>query len=469
MIIMINNAEDHPYYWQIYRQIRERIISGKLTEGSKLHSTRMLAKDLKIARNTVERAYLQLWSEGYIVANKSRSKFVVQALDNILYANETVQKIENNQRLPDNTPAIKYDFQYGKMMASDFPLYLWRRISNKCLAPPFAEKMTYYNEHQGEQDLQVAIREYLYKSRNVVCQPNQIVICSGIHSCLGLLSQLFRDHTTDVAVEDPGYDGARNVFKNNGYRVFPVGLRDSGIDRKKLERSRAKIVYVTPSHQFPTGSIMPIQKRFDLLDWAVRTNGIVIEDDYDSELRYNSRPIPSMQGIDRNNSVVYTGTFSKVLSPALRLSFFVLPKPWLEVFQIKFKNYHSSVPWLQQKVLQQFMSLGYWDSHLRKICLANKKKHDLLVKTIHELMGNHVIIHGRNAGLHIMLEINNGLTEDELINRACKYGVAVYPVSKYWMRPKQYTNNMVLIGFSGINEKDIIKGIRNLYHSWFCE
>jgi len=469
MLIMINSSEDRPYYWQIYRQIRENITSGKLSEGSRLHSTRTLARDLKIARNTVERAYLQLWSEGYIVASRSRSRFVVQALDNVQYAGETVRKVMQHTASREICPAVKYDFQYGKLMASDFPLSLWRRISNRCLAPSFADKMVHYNEHQGDPDLQMAIREYLYKSRNVICQPDQIIVTSGIHACLGLLSQLFREHSTSIAVEDPGYDGAKNVFRNNGYRVFPVGLRDAGIDRDELEKSRAKIVYVTPSHQFPTGSTMPIQKRLDLLDWAVKNKGIIIEDDYDSELRYNSRPIPSMQGINRNDRVVYTGTFSKVLSPALRLSFFVLPLPWLDVFHARFKNYHSTVPWLQQKILEQFMSLGHWDSHLRKICLSNKKKHDLLVRTIHDLMGDRVIIHGRNCGLHIMLELTNGLSEAALIKRAENRDVAVYPVSKYWMRPEQYSNNMVLLGFSGINEKDIVRGIRNLYHAWFSD
>jgi len=457
-----------PFYWQIYQQIREKIISGKFNEGSALPSTRALAKNLRVARNTVERAYLQLWSEGYIISNKVRSKFIVQQLNHSLIANITSQKFEQLQEEPNAISDIQYDFQYGKLMQNDFPMFLWRKILNKCLAMSFVEKMTYYTDNQGELDLRMNICEYLYNSRNVVCQPHQIVICSGIHYSLGLLSQLFREYTTDIAVEDPGYDGARNVFKNNGYRVFPVRLQDSCVDRCELEALGVKIVYVTPSHQFPTGSVIPIQKRYDLLDWAVKNNGIIIEDDYDSELRYNTRPMPSMQGIDVNDSVVYIGTFSKVLSPALRISFLVLPHSWLAVFQNKFKNYHSSVPWLEQKALQQFMNLGYFDSHLRKICLSNKKKHDILVQALQELMKEQIIIHGKNAGLHIMLEVNNGLTEGELIKLASAYGVAVYPVSRCWIRREQYSNNMVLMGFSGMNEKAIIEGVNNLYQAWFC-
>ena len=215
-----------------------------------------------------------------------------------------------------------------------------------------------------------------------------------------------------------------------------------------------------------TGTVMPIAKRLKLLDWAIRKDGIIIEDDYDSELRYNSKPIPSIQSIDSKGSVVYIGTFSKALSPSLRLNYMVLPQAWLEKYHKRFKMYQVSVPIVQQKIIHQFMHLGHFDRHLRKIYLINKRKHDILIHTIQELMGNTVIIYARNAGLHILLEFNNGLTEKELITKAKNHGVKVYPVSMFWMRKDEYLNNMVLLGFGGIPESDIVEGIKMLKKAW---
>ncbi len=244
-------------------------------------------------------------------------------------------------------------------------------------------------------------------------------------------------------------------------------MEKDGIDLEQLENSSAKIVYITPSHQFPLGSVMPIQKRLKLLSWAIRKDGIIIEDDYDSELRYNSRPIPSIQSISSGKNVVYIGTFSKALSPSLRMNYMVLPQKWLKKYDKLFSRYQTSVPVIEQKIMQQFMNLGHFESHLRKICIANKKKYDVLTHTVKELMGNKVIIHGKNAGLHILLEINNGLGEEELIIKAKNHGVIVYPISIFWMKPEEYSNNMVLLGFGGLLESDITEGIKLLNDAWF--
>ncbi|MBP2627992.1 MAG: transcriptional regulator with domain and aminotransferase domain [Firmicutes bacterium] len=362
---------------------------------------------------------------------------------------------------------FKYNFQYGKLNAKSFPLRLWRKISNQCLSSLNVNNMMSYNESQGELGLRVEIMKYLNISRGVSCQPEQIIICSGTQSCLTLLCQLFRSHSTNVAIEDPGYDGARDVFINSGYNVIPISLENGSIDVGELENSLAKIIYITPSHQFPTGAVMPIHKRLKVLNWAIKNKAIIIEDDYDSELRYNTKPIPSIHCIESQENVLYIGTFSKSLAPALRLSYMVLPQSWLEKYRNLFAKYNSTVPFHQQKILQQFMSLGYWDSHLRKSCLSYKKKHDTLVGTINQVMGDKVTIHGKNAGLHILLEFNNGLYEKELIEKANNHGVLVYPVSRYWMRLERYSNNMILLGFSELNENEIVEGINILNHAWF--
>lgn len=470
-MIILNNNSSSPLYVQIYEQLKKEIISEQLLEGTKLASTRNLAVTLSVSRNTVESAYLQLSSEGY-VSSKAGSGFIVEKLDRTIISKLKKQDYKDIEEHKTTMPEVnsdkdyKYNFQYGNLSASDFPLPLWKKVSNKCLSSLNAEDMMSYNANKGELELRMEIMKYLNKSRGVLCNPEQIVLSSGIGHSLSLLCQLFRSDFNQIALEDPGYSGARNVFINNGYNVIPISLEKNGINIEELENSSAKIVYVTPSHQFPTGSVMPISKRLKLLDWAIRKNGIIIEDDYDSELRYNSRPIPSIQGIDSKKSVVYIGTFSKSLSPSLRMSYIVLPQPWAERYDKFFNKYHASISLIQQNIIQQFMYLGYWERHLRKICISNKRKHDILVHTIHELMGDKVIIHGKNAGLHILLELNNGLCEKELIEKAKDYGVIVYPVSTSWIKLDKYSNNMVLIGFGGMSESEIIKGIEILTNAW---
>lgn len=299
-MIVLDNDSRVPLYLQIYEQLKEEIISGQILEGSKLYSTRTLATTLNVSRNTVESAYMQLSSEGY-VTSKAGSGFIVEKLDSMLITKLKGANSDNIKNHKTTLPEMnsdnnyKYNFKYGKLRASDFPLRLWRRISNKCLASIDGEVMTSYTSSKGEKELRIEMMDYLNKSRGVSCTPEQIIITSGFEQCLSLLCQIFRNNFSKVALEDPGYIGARKIFNNNGYDVVPISLDKDGINIAELENNSAKIVYVTPSHQFPTGSVMPIQKRLQLLDWARRENGFIIEDDYDSELRYNSRPIPSIQ------------------------------------------------------------------------------------------------------------------------------------------------------------------------------
>lgn len=469
-MIILDNDSNVPLYLQIYEQLKEKIISGEILEGNKLPSTRRLSTILNVSRNTVESAYMQLSSEGYVLS-KAGSGFIAQKLDNSIISmlkSENISIVKNPMPIEslNDDDNYKYNFEYGKLSAPDFPLRLWKRISNKSLSSISSEDMTSYNAGKGEVELQIEIMNYLKKSRGVSCNPEQIIISSGSEYSFSLLAQLLRKDSNEIAIEDPGYIGAKDIFINNGYTIIPINLEEDGINLDELESSSAKIVYVTPSHQFPIGLVMPIAKRLKLIDWAIRKNAIIIEDDYDSELRYNSKPIPSIQSIDSKGAVVYIGTFSKALSPSLRLNYMVLPKPLLEIYNKRFNRYKSSVPFIQQRIIQQFMHLGHFDRHLRKIYLVNKRKHDVLVHAIQEFMGNNIIIHGKNAGLHILLEFNNGLTEKELITKAKTYGVKVYPVSIFWTRVEKYPNNMVLLGFGGMPESDIIEGIKILKEAW---
>jgi GntR family transcriptional regulator/MocR family aminotransferase len=467
MIILDSNSET-PLYAQIYEQLKQEIVTGNLPEGSKLPSTRHLAQSLAVGRNTVEYAYLQLSSEGY-VTSRVGSGFTVEKLNSLMYLTNKKDGLKEEQRSPkDEEPASQYlyHFQYGNLSAQDFPINMWKKISSKAVASLTAEDMTEYCDKMGEMALRHDISVYLQESRGVHCIAEQIILCSGFDYALTLLCQLLRNQMTPIAIEEPGYNGAKNIFIENGFDILPVSIEKDGLNMEELEHSDAEVVYVTPSHQFPTGAVTSIQKRLLLLDWAKRRNGFIIEDDYDSELRYHSRPIPSISSVVGSDHVVYIGTFSKALSPSLRMSYMVLPQKLLNLYHNGLNMQQTPVSILDQRIIQEFMRSGYWANHLRKTCVIYKKKHDVLIRTISETMEGMVKIHGKNAGLHILLESLQGLTEKEMIEKAKEHGVLVMPVSIFWLKPGNYSNNMVLLGFGNLTEDDIIQGIKTLAQAW---
>lgn len=471
-MIVLDPKATVPLYQQIYEQLRNQIIEGRLVKGMKLPSTRALASQLQVSRNTVEYAYLQLVSEGYAIS-RTGSGFRVEALD----PDSLLQLPQRNHSAAPPISAQPHlaaapdeafcDFRYGSLRPDSFPLRIWKRVAHKALAALTPEQMTAYSNPHGELALRGEILSHLAKTRGVICTAEQLIVSSGMESSLGLLCQLLGSHPTGVAIEDPGYPGAKAIFTNHGYPVLPVGLDLDGIRMDELADSGATLVYVTPSHQFPTGTVMPIKRRLQLLDWAARQDGLIIEDDYDGDLRYNTRPIPSIQSIDREGRVVYIGTFSKALAPSLRLNYMVLPLALLERLKQPFAMYQTSVPLFEQEVLYRFMHEGHWERHLRRMLLTNKKSHDLLIRAIERQMGDRVRIHGSQAGLHILLEVNNGMKEQQLIARANDAKVHVMPVSLFWTCRQRYSDNMVLLAFSRLSEAEILSGIKRLTQAWF--
>ena len=471
-MLTIDKSKKESIYIQMYKHFKTEIVTGKLVEGSLLPSTRSLAKAMEVSRNTVETAYQQLCTEGYI-SGKVGSGYVVLKVEVDLYnetsvtSKELIDKVlsePHDQGLHTN---IKYNFQYGKLNIKDFPIRIWKNMLNQVLNSNDINSFSSYNDRIGEPQLRTEIMKYLYDSRGVSCKPDQIILCSGTLHALSILCELLMSECREIAVEEPCYHSARQVFKNHGFNIVPVEVDEDGINLNSLRAANSKFVYTTPSHQFPTGKIMTINKRLNLIEWASQNDAYIIEDDYDSEYRYNSKPIPSMQSLDNKERVIYINTFSKAFAPSLRMSFVVLPPQLLDKYRSNFSKYNCPVSWLDQKTMQLFMQDGSWSRHLRKICMINKKKHDVLILAINHSMKDKVTIHGNNAGLHILLEVKNGMEEKELIRRAESAGVRVYPVSVYWKSPENYKNNMVLIGFSSLSEAEIMEGIRLLHTAWF--
>lgn len=481
MIVLDTEAAD-PLYMQIYRQLKGQILSGSIPEGSRLPSTRGLAGALNVSRNTVESAYAQLFSEGY-VSGRRGSGFIVEGTETYDFARAASpayktpadsgsRKLNPNAdradiKIGQETPVpISVDFRYGVLEPAYFPMRQWRRLTAKCLAAAEGDIMMEYSDGKGDMGLRTEIMKHIAKTRGVVCEPGQIIVSAGIHHSLSLLCQLFREHISGIGMEDPGFIWANQILANQGCTVFPIGLDKDGIRLDELEESQVNAVYVTPSHQFPMGAVLPIQRRLQLLQWAKRKDGIIIEDDYDSELRYNSKPIPSIQSIDTAGNVVYIGTFSKSLSPSLRVNYLVLPRRWMEVYDRKFSWYQSPVSLLQQLTLRAFLEEGYWDRHLRRVTHSGKRKHDLLLRSIQDMLGSRFLLHGKNAGFHIVLESTAGHKEEELIRSAAGQGVNLWPLSAFWARRERYPGNMVLLGFGGVDEAAIADGVRRLGKAW---
>lgn len=478
-MISINTDKKTPLYQQLYIQIRQKIISGEYPEGTHLTSTRKLAMDLCVGRNTVESAYDQLCVEGYVESKQGSGFTVVDLADNLLEFPGVINKSSKNCAVnaKDNVqeetfacqskPSYRYQFRYGAMDYRTFPHAEWRKVTAKVLAHADPETLYSYGDKQGELVLRREINNYLRQSRGVRCNPDQIILGSGFQDLMRMICLLLKENQPTLAMEEPGYDFTRIIFSDHGYDIVPVRVNGCGMDPDELEECGSSLAYVTPSHQLPMGVVMPIQQRMKLLQWARKVNGIIVEDDYDSELRYRTRPIPSLQSIDCDERVIYVGTFSKAFSPGLRMGYMVLP-PWLlNDYHRIFARYKSNVPRCQQVVAAEFMSSGRWEKHLRRICLINRKKRDVLIQTIHEEMGGKVQIHGQNAGLHVLLEFLHGEDQLLMVERAAKHQVMVSPTHQFWHNQENTINNLIMLGFGGLSEKEIIEGVSLLRQAWF--
>ncbi|UFS71908.1 PLP-dependent aminotransferase family protein [Geomonas sp. RF6] len=460
-MLVLSHDSQVPLYTQLYSQIKGAILSGRFAADSRLPSVRDLARQHLISRNTVENAYLELYAEGYIYS-KERSGYFVSPLspDDVLVsppargaARETVQETQ-----------CLFDFHPARLDAEAFPERIWR----KCLLDALhrgSRDLNHYSEAQGEGTLRGEIRKYLEQSRGVVCDIDQIVVCGGLQHGLDIVAHLLKDSRPVVAVEDPGYHLARSVFANHSLEVLPLPVLDEGLDLRALQDSRSTVAYVTPSHQFPMGCVMPIANRLKLLRWAREGGNFIIEDDYDSELRYHGRPIPSLQGLDPDGNIVYSGTFSKVLSPALRVSYLVLPHSLLPAYRRLFSDYAPSVSVLEQRALAQFMEQGHWERHVRRVRTLYRKKHDALLRALARHCGERASVIGQGAGLHVVVQLHDtAVKEEELVAAARHSGIKLFPFSTTCVNRKP-EEGMVILGFGGLSIDRIEEGVALLFQS----
>lgn len=473
----INPQDSRPLYLQVYEFYRDQILSGIYPAGMKLPPIRKLAGDLGVSRNTIEAAYSQLSQEGF-VSSKRGSGYIVESISvgNFTQAlgnhDEMAYEVfmKKNQYSPPSTSTqdnYAYDFTYGNLEPGSFPADTWRKLTAEVLFNAEAHEISQYNNNQGDFHLRFYLAHHLQETRGVQCFPEQIVIQPGTQAALQNLLMLFDPNSDRIAMEDPGYDGARMVFENHGFETIPIPiLGENHVHPRTLAKHNPKLIFTTPSNQFPTGKILPILVRRNILEWAAHNNAYIIEDDYCREFRYKGHVSPSLHSLDTHHRVIYLGTFSKALSPAMRISYLVLPAQLLAKWNKKYRDYYSQVPWLSQAVLRHFVEKGYWEKLMRKSQTRNKKKYEKLITSLRKYLGDKIEIMESGAGLHVLVGTRDDRNQETLIAQAKTTGVRVYETNKYWIDPDPRYENYVLIGFSAIKEEDIEPGIQALAKAW---
>ena len=465
--ICIDKTLNEPIYQQLYAQLRDAILTGQLIRAEKLPSIRTLASELGVARNTVENAYNQLQVEGY-VASRQGSGYIVQpiAQDALLTALCDATATTLGSRPQD--AEFAYDFRYGSLAAGSFPAEEWRKLMGEVLSAGGAA-LSAYTDERGQLGLRQQIAAYLAKERGIHTDPDQIVITSGTQQSVIILLHLFNPHTDKVAMENPGYPGARAIFQYSGFSIEPVRSDcDAQTYLEDVESSGATLVYTTPAHQFPVGTCMDMNTRLHLLAYAASNDAYIVEDNYDSEFRYNSQPVPSLRSIDTGGRVIYLGTFSKALSPALRMSYMVLPPQLMRRYNEQLGGYRVTVPVLEQETMRLYMERGLWKRHLHRALIANRKLHELLLETIEATFDEgQVEVLAGDAGLFIMLKVKNGMTQTQLIDSAAKAGVGLNPNTMYWLDANSAPQSLVLVGFTAATPEAIQKGIPACKEAWF--
>ncbi len=451
-------------YEQIYEYIRQEIKEGKLLQGERVPSTRFLAEYLQVSRSTVDMAYGQLLSEGYIEARPYKGYFVcrMDELFDLETARETKVSPATGSGVKEET-AVICDFSPTKIDMSSFPFGIWKKITKNILSDSNA-KLFSRGSAQGDYSLRETIARYLHASRGVNCVPEQIIVGAGNDYLLMLLEKIL-GRERPIAMENPTYKRAYRIFQSFGYPIRTIDMDENGLLVSQLRETGVDLAYVMPSRQYPTGTVMPIGRRNELLKWAnEREERFLIEDDYDSEFRYKGKPIPSLQSSDKNGKVIYLGTFSKSIAPAIRVSYMVLPMGLLERYQEKCYFYSTTVSRIDQKILEEFIRDGYFERYLNKMRKCYRDKHDFLLEQL-KPFGKEFEITGENAGLHLLLTGKRKTSEKKLIEDAAAQGVVVYGLSESLVENGEESATVIL-GYGALSEIEIKIGIEALKKAW---
>ena len=472
-----------PLYQQIYEAICRSILGGEVAPRTRLPSTRQLAEQLGISRMTVVNAYEQLLAEGYVEGRTGAGTFVAAKLpEEMLRVDELRPPGRKGSAAPrsdilsrrgrwlasTSLTALRmqadsnhYAFQNGLPAVDEFPFKVWSQLASRRLRNPPRELLC-NGDPAGYLPLREAVAAHLKSARAVHCDASQVIIVAGSQQAFDLTARILIDPGTVVWVEDPCYLGARNTFLSAGAEVVPVPVDKEGLDLSEgLKRhSGARLVYVTPSHQFPLGVTMSLSRRLALLEWARRSGAFIIEDDYNSEYRYAGRPLASLQGLDRDGRVMYVGTFSKTIFPSLRLGCIVAPKDLTDAFIAARALADRQSPSLDQAILADFINEGHFARHMRKMRSLYAERQQVLVEAARRDLKGLLEVAPAEAGMHLVGWLPERVSDKTASEKAARYGVDVSPLSAY--STKSLPRGGLVLGYAAVNARQIKDGVRRL-------
>lgn len=459
-----------PLYEHLYRSIRSDIERGRLKADQRLPSKRSLAQQLKIGVVTVENAYAQLLSEGYI-RSAERSGYFVNRLEQG-FPNRTPSRFsENFQRQggsdTETVPAKSgeewfLDLKTNSTQPDKFPFSTWAKLMREVLSERHT-RLLEASPRNGAYELRAEIAKHLYQFRGMTVSPEQIVVGAGTEYLYGLIVQLLGRGRV-FAVEEPGYRKISDIYAKNGVRLRHIDLDSYGMSADILAKSGADVAHISPSHQFPMGIVMPIKRRQEILKWAGEAEGrFVIEDDYDSEFRLSSRPIPAMQSIDTAGRVIYVNTFTKSLAPSIRIGYMVLPPGLMQRYERELGFYACTVPSFEQYTLAKFMAGSCFERHISRMRNTYKALRDLLIDELKKsALWERCTVYEENAGLHFLLRVKCGKTEEELVRAAAQAGIRISCLSEYCAKKGPERDPTLVVNYSGVDRDRIPEGIARL-------
>lgn len=483
--LMLNDksASAAPLYRQIYEGVRLAILSGKLISGTRLPASRVLAKQLSVSRLTVVNAFEQLLAEGYLEGKTGSGTFVASKIpEDLLQISEFEKKSKtteaakekvkiskfaerltetNNRVARSQNSIVSVPFKNGLTAVSEFPFDIWEKLAVRVYRRA-RYKISGYGEAEGYRPLREAVAAHFAASRGVHCDIEQIFITNGAQQALDLISRVLLEAGEKIWIEDPCYQEALGVFRAVGAEIVPVAVDAEGFDLAEAEKlsDAAKLVYITPSHQYPTGVTMSLARRLSLLEWARKTNAWIVEDDYNSEFRYAGRPLASLQNLDNFGRVIYVGTFSKTIFPALRLGCLVVPKNLIEIFRAVRWSCDCHSPIFEQAILADFISEGHFARHLRRMRTLYEKRQNVLVEEAKKVLKGLLKVSKASSGMHLIGWLAEGFNDLEVAEKAFENGLNLTPLSSYCIETKLPAG--VILGYTGFDEKEIKVGIMKL-------
>lgn len=480
-MLLNHQSGQGPLHRQIYDSLKAGIAAGRLGANTRLPSMRTLAADLKVSRNTVALAYEQLVAEGYVVARQRSMMRVASSIGVPRPAKANSSQLKASPRVSAQArrlledpavppagsyatqPGLRYDFRYGRPAVDEFPHDIWRKLVAARLRGNSRGSFG-YAPPAGYRPLREALAAYLARARGLSCNADQIVIVNGSQQAFDLIARVLLDPGDKVVIEEPHYHGSRLTFHAAGAKLIGVPVDAEGLDTARLPpvSARVRLCCVTPCHQFPTGGIMPLGRRLALLDWASRAGVWIVEDDYVSEFRYEGHPIEALQALDHADQVIYVGTFSKIMFPALRLAYVVLPPALMEPFVAAKWVTDRYTTMLAQEAVTDFITSGQFERYLRRACTRNAARRRALIEALGQHFGERIELAGENAGVHLLVWLNEAKPGeiDAIIARASDVGVGVYSIKPYYSQPPRRAG--LLFGYASLTETEIRAGIRRL-------